>query len=254
MRRSRRWAVGAAVGAVVLLFGTGLTAWGLFTGVLQVNRPSGREFPLRGIDVSGHQGPIDWPEVRRAGFSFAYVKATEGGDWTDDRFVEHTAGARGAGLRVGAYHFFTFCRDGAEQGRHVVDVVRPLARPGDLPLVVDLEFGGNCSRTPTVAELDGQFRAFDDVVRAGLGRSPVLYVTRDFTDRNLDGAAARGSALAGHRLWIRSVVGGPGGGCGRWAFWQYADRGRVDGVDGPVDLDVYCGSPTRAAQEFGADG
>jgi lysozyme len=251
MRRVHRIVIGLTAGAAVLVLGAGVAAWGINSGVLQVNHPSKRDHPVQGLDVSNHQGPIDWAEVRREGYSFAFVKATEGGDWTDGRYVEHTSGARAAGLRVGAYHYFTFCRDGAEQGRHAVDVVRPQTRAGDLPLVVDLEFGGNCSHVPTVAELDRQFGAFDAVVRAAFGRPPVLYVTGDFQHRYIDGAAARGSALAGHRLWIRDILGRPGGGCGRWAFWQYANGGRVDGVDGGVDLNAYCGDPAAADAEFG---
>jgi lysozyme len=88
-------------------------------------------------------------------------------------------------------------------------------------------------------------------VQEAFGRLPVLYVTGDAVHRYLDGAPARGSVLAGHRLWVRSIIGAPGGGCSRWAFWQFADRGRVDGVDGPVDLDVYCGDEAALKREFG---
>lgn len=239
----------AFVAAVVVLTG-GLAAWGFETGVLRVNHPSRDRFPVQGLDVSNHQGPIDWARVRRQGFAFVYAKATEGGDYVDARFVQHTEGARGAGLRVGAYHYFTFCRSGEEQARNVIDVVSPQQRRGDLPLVVDLELAGNCSHTPTPAELDREFGAFDARVRVALGVTPVLYLTEDFRHRYVDGAAARGSALAGHRLWIRDIVGGPGRGCDRWAFWQFADRGRVDGVKGPVDLNVYCGSSPAFAEEF----
>ena len=254
MRRVHRLLFLLVGGSGLLVFAAGGLAWAVSTGLLQVNHPSRSDFPLQGLDVSNHQGPVDWATVRRQGFSFVYVKATEGGDWSDGRYVEHTAGARAAGLRVGAYHYFTFCRDGAEQGRHAVDVVRPQTRPGDLPLVVDLEFGGNCAHTPTVAELDQEFGAFDAVVRAAFGRPPVLYVTEDFRRRYVDGAAARGSALAGHRLWIRNTLGRPSGGCERWAFWQYANGGRVDGVEGGVDLNAYCGDPASADREFGGSG
>jgi len=251
MRRVHRLLILLVGGTAVLVVGAGLAAWGVSTGLIQVNHPSTQEFPVQGLDVSNHQTSIEWPAVRREGYSFVYVKATEGGDWTDGRFVEHTTGARAVGLRVGAYHYFTFCRDGAEQGRHAVDVIGPQHRPGDLPLVVDLEFGGNCSHVPTVAELDREFGAFDAVVRAAFGRPPVLYVTEDMLRRYVDGAAARGSALAGHRLWIRATLGRPAGGCDRWAFWQFANGGRVDGVDGAVDLNAYCGDAPAAHQDLG---
>ncbi len=118
---------------------------------------------------------------------------------------------------------------------------------GDLPPVVDLEFGGNCSGRPTREEFDRQYDAFDVRVTAAFGRPPVIYTTSEFADRYLDGAAERGSRSAGRQLWVRETLGRPSGRCERWAFWQYADRGRVDGIEGPVDLDAYCGSGTDFA-------
>lgn len=74
-------------------------------------------FPVHGIDVSRHNGAIDWPRVADAGVAFAWIKASEGGDVRDPRFTENVTGASAAGLRVGAYHFFTFCRPAADQAR-----------------------------------------------------------------------------------------------------------------------------------------
>ena len=59
-----------------------------------------------GIDVSRHQGKIDWKAVAAAGATFAYIKATEGGSHVDQRFPENWSGAKAAGIRRGAYHFF----------------------------------------------------------------------------------------------------------------------------------------------------
>lgn len=81
-------------------------------------RPSLQPGEQYGIDVSHHQGQIDWRRVRQDGISFTYVKATEGGDWTDPRFEMNWRGAGEAGLRRGAYHFFTLCRAGEAQAKH----------------------------------------------------------------------------------------------------------------------------------------
>ena len=58
-------------------------------------------YPVHGIDVSKYQGDIDWPRVRSSGTSFAYIKATEGGDVADDRFAENWDGAARAGVQLG---------------------------------------------------------------------------------------------------------------------------------------------------------
>ena len=201
---------------------------------------------MRGIDVSHYQGDVDWNRVRAAGIDFAYIKATEGGDFTDPGYHALVSGARAAGMRIGFYHYFTFCTDGAAQARQFLSVTSG-PRPGDLPPVVDLEFGGNCSRVPTTDELDRQFAAFEEPVRKVYGRSPMLYLTADFAARYLDTSLNPAASLRGKERWVRNILTEPKGGCGRWSFWQYANRGWVDGIQKPVDLDAFCG--TRDAFE-----
>jgi lysozyme len=235
-RRTRMLAVAVATVAVVA---TAL-ATALWTGVLHRPYPSRSELAVRGVDVSNHQGAVDWARVRAAGFSFAYIKASEGRTFTDPDYAGFAAGARRAGLRVGPYHFFTLCSPGADQAARFIEASGgPVT--GDLPPVVDLEFGGNCTQHPSAAQFDREYAAFDKAVTTAFGRPPILYVTGDFAGRYLDGAAARRAPQAERRRWVRDLLGRPSGGCERWAFWQYGDRGRVDGIAGPVDLDAYCG-------------
>jgi lysozyme len=71
------------------------------------------KMPVQGIDVSRWQGKIDWASVAAAGKQFAFIKATEGGDHIDPRFLENWHGAKQAGLVRGAYHFVYWCRSAA---------------------------------------------------------------------------------------------------------------------------------------------
>lgn len=196
------------------------------------NRPDARRFPVRGIDVSHHQGAIDWPAVASEGWiRFAYVKATEGADWTDPAFARNWRGARGAGLRVGAYHFFTFCSPGAAQARHFLSVVPP--DPQALPAALDVEGGGRCAR-PAREEILRQLRAWCAAVEAATGKRPIVYVTDDSYRRILSGS---GIASA---LWIRDLAREPSPAGGeRWWLWQWHARGRIRGVEGRVDLNAY---------------
>src|SRR5262245_48058079 len=73
-----------------------------------------------GVDVSHHQGHIAWAKLPRQGVDFAYIKATEGGDHADSRFSINWRAAHAAGIRRGAYHFFTLCRSGREQAYHFI--------------------------------------------------------------------------------------------------------------------------------------
>lgn len=243
MRRRRRpsWPARLAATAVVLALVAAVLAFSGWRWFREY-RPDPARYPLRGIDVSHHQGRIDWPRVAADDVAFAYLKATEGGDYRDDAFARNWDAARAAGLAVGAYHFFTFCRPGAEQADNVLATV-PAAADA-LPLVVDLEFGGNCGRVPAPADLRGELDAFLARVEPARGRRVMFYVTAEFLD-------AYGAALPPRALWRRSLLREPEP-LARWVLWQYHNRGRVDGIDGPVDLDVFFAGPEAFAAWRGA--
>ncbi|TGU69877.1 lysozyme, partial [Mesorhizobium sp. M1C.F.Ca.ET.144.01.1.1] len=119
--------------------------------------PDRAEFPIRGIDVSHHQGQIDWQRVAADDVAFAIIKATEGGTHVDTEFATNLREARAAGLAVGAYHFFTFCRPGADQAKNFIAAV-PRGE-ALLPPVVDIEFGGNCPQRPSPQQLNAELAA-----------------------------------------------------------------------------------------------
>jgi lysozyme len=199
--------------------------------------PDRQKYPVRGIDVSHHQGNIDWARVAADDVGFAIIKATEGGDHRDRLFAANLAAARKAGLAVGAYHFFTFCRPGADQARNFIDVV-----PHDrslLPPVVEIEFVGNCARRPTVAQLEVELKAFLVPVEAAFGKKAIVYL--------IDAAVDVYARAAPNRArWVRSLVRHPGH--DNWIYWQYHNAGRVDGIAGDVDLNVLQGPPSRLAE------
>lgn len=227
MRVSNVW-VGRArfVGLVLVLAVAGAVT---FRYVFVPNwRPPLLSGERYGVDISHHQGPIDWPAVAGDGISFAYIKASEGGDFTDDRFAQNWEQARAAGLRTGAYHFFTLCTDGAKQARHFLSVAKP--DPDALAPAVDLEFGGNCSERPSRKALHRELDEFLSVVEQAWGREALLYVFHSFE------VAHRIRATYDDRpLWIPSYPRRPQG---SWAIWQLHGFANVEGITGGVDLDV----------------
>jgi lysozyme len=210
-----------------------VAALGLERGWWRLNHPDPRRFPVWGIDVSHHQGTVDWAAVSAGPrIRFAYIKASEGRDFVDPLFARNWREARRAGLKVGAYHFFTFCSPGADQASHFLALV---PRDADaLPPAVDLELGGNCREVPEPAALVRELAAWLGAVERALGRRPVVYVTREAYRVYLGRSGLR------HPIWIRDVVREPDLGPGApWAFWQFHNRARVSGIDRPVDLDVF---------------
>jgi lysozyme len=201
---------------------------------------------IQGIDVSKYQGPVDWASVRSAGVSFAYLKATEGGDRVDDRFAENWAAAKAAGVPRGAYHFYYFCRTGAEQAAWFIRNVP--ADPEALPPVLDMEWNHlspTCKRRPPAAEVQREMATFLRIVEKHYGKRPVIYTSVDFHRDVLVGA------FETHHFWLRSVAGHPSlkfGGDRNFAIWQHTATGRVAGVNGDVDRNVFMGSPANWAR------
>jgi lysozyme len=222
---TRKAALAGAGLALALL--AGVTAFWTFRHY----EPEPSRYPLRGVDVSHHQGVVDWKAVAGDGVAFAYVKASEGRDHRDDLFTGNRAAARAAGLRVGAYHFFTFCSSGRAQAVNFLEAAP--ADGADLPAAADLEFGGNCGARPDAASLSRELGVFLAMVEKRTGKPVILYVTPEFL-------TAYGAALPQRALWRRSILHAPARGQA-WVLWQYHNKGAVKGVKGPVDISVFNG-------------
>lgn len=182
-----------------------------------------------GIDVSNHQGTIDWDDVASDDVSYVYMKATEGKDFVDKRFAENWSGAASAGIARGAYHFFTLCSPGAAQAANFLRVVP--TDPQALAPAVDLEYSGGCSERPDNATFQRELRTFIETVESAVGKEVVVYAMPSFTKRYpIAGTWVRDRWV--RRLFRRPTDNG-------WAIWQVSDRGLVKGIDEPVDIDVW---------------
>ena len=190
-----------------------------------------------GIDVAHHQGLIDW-QVVASRVGFAFIKATEGGDYLDPLFRRNWLLAEAAGVRRGAYHFMTWCRPAEDQARWFVSNVP--ADPDALAPVLDIEWNpesrscpGKIAREPALAAIRVVLAAMERTY----GTRPILYVPADMYRDVVEGE------FAGYPLWVRGLAGRPHAAYGerRWLIWQYAESGRVPGIRGDVDLDCWSG-------------
>lgn len=196
--------------------------------------PDRNLYPVRGVDVSRHQKAIDWKKLAADDVSFAILKATEGGDWVDPLFAQNYAAARENGLAVGAYHFYRLNKSGAEQAQNFL---RTVPRDADaLPPVVDIEFSGNGPERPSLEEFRKELNDFLAPVEAAAGKPAIIYIIGEALD-------VYGSALPARRMWVRSLVQHPGH--ENWIYWQYHNMGRVNGVDGDIDLNVLQGDTAK---------
>jgi lysozyme len=213
-------------------------------GYVRFNYPSLQEYPVQGIDISHHQGEINWEALATEPYRFAYIKATEGGDHRDTRFAENWKNALAIGLHTGAYHFFTFCRSGEEQAENFIETVPNVASM--LPPAIDVELAGNCKDVPDKETLHKELITFAQMIESFYGQKPIVYATKTsykmyFNNEDVDGM----------QFWVRDMLKEPVlADNRRWLFWQYASNARLKGIKGNVDLNVFYGSEADFRQQF----
>jgi lysozyme len=205
----------------------------VWTGVLRPNVFVASRYPVRGVDVSEYQGTIDWAKLSKD-LGFAFVKATEGAGYHDPTFQANFQGAAEAGLLTGAYHFFSFESSGEAQAENFLRIAGNLN--GRLPPVVDVElYGAFRQNPPSLADVRARLDSLLTRLEARYGAKPILYATGASWSMYLK------DAYEEYPLWIREVYLVPRM---PFLFWQYSDRGRLEGYDGPeefIDINVFNG-------------
>ena len=200
-----------------------------------------------GIDVSYWNAGIDWPKVRAAGQRYVFAKATEGDFYSDPTFDDNWRGAKTAGLLRGAYHFFRSNVDPKKQATRFIDYVKSMNDNGELPPVLDLETNDGQTKDKVIARV----KTWLDLVEAAFNKKPIIYSGQYFLQDYLSEAGGGPPAWAkDYPLWLAQYpnvyVEGlqptlPRGWF-KWTFWQYSDKGRVNGINARVDLNVFNGN------------
>lgn len=187
-------------------------------------------YPVKGIDISAHNGDVDLQKASDDGVEFVFIKATEGEKFRDRMFRANYAKAKEAGLKTGAYHFFRFDKEGVPQAINLLRMVG--ARQLELGLVIDIEQHGNPKgiAADTVRQ---RLQAMVDYLLL-MGHRVTFYTNRDGYYEYIAGD------YPGYQLWICSFRTNPIS--AEWTFWQHNHHGRVRGIPGEVDLNVFCGN------------
>jgi len=149
----------------------GVTIWMVRTGGIKFNYPNKVGFPVQGIDISHHQGEIDWDKVSSDEVRFIIMKATEGGDHKDKKFKEYWVKAIAKDIKVGAYHYFSFCKSGELQAENFISSVPVLS--ASLPPTIDLEYDNNCNGDVPVRELQKELVTFVNDIKTRYNKNPI---------------------------------------------------------------------------------
>ncbi|WP_424826402.1 GH25 family lysozyme [Rothia mucilaginosa] len=183
-----------------------------------------------GMDVSSHQQNVDWASAYAAGSRFAYVKATEGGYYTNPYFAQQYNGSARVGMVRGAYHFANpRTSSGADQARYFVQNGGGWSADGQtLPGLLDIEFNpypayGNTCYNMTPAQLTAWTRDFVDTYRSLTSRAPMVYTATSWWSQCV-GSTQFGTLLL-HLASYSTVVGAIPAGWSGYDIWQFTDSG-----------------------------
>ncbi|KAJ7832079.1 glycoside hydrolase family 25 protein [Mycena olivaceomarginata] len=214
----------------------------LCSGAALVFRDLAERAQPQGIDVSHFQATVDWANVKAAGVSFVYIKATEGTTFQDPTFSSKYSGATTAGLIRGGYHFaHPDTSSGATQANYFLAHGGGWSADGrTLPGALDIEYnpsGAECYGLSASAMVSW-ISDFSSTYHAATTRATlaVIYTTTDWWTTCTGNSAA---FAANNPLWIArysSSIGTLPAGWSFTTFWQYADSG-----PNPGDQDLFNG-------------
>ena len=189
-----------------------------------------------GIDVSKHNGSINWEEVKNSGVSFVIIRCGYRGSATgvivdDPKFRENIQGATAAGLKVGIY-FFSQAVNGVEAVEEASAVLdRISGYKISYPVFIDVEAAGgradgisNDTRTEVV-------KAFCETIQDS------GYTAGVYANKNWLGSKMSTGSFSGYNIWLAQYAAAPTYN-GRYEMWQYSSTGRISGISGNVDLNI----------------
>lgn len=196
-----------------------------------------KKFEIHGIDISRYQSKIEWNKLGKAEdngvkISFIFIKATEGADNYDRHFNYNWRQAKRYGLIRGAYHFYNPNVNSKLQAKNFIQTVK--LEKGDLPPVLDIEITGRYSVDNTRLGIKNWLRIIEEHYHV----KPVIYTSLGFYLKHIqnEGFSDYPFWIAHYykpKLYLSSNL---------WTFWQHSDKGKVPGIRGNVDFNVFNGS------------
>lgn len=206
------------------------SAWAYYSFITTPPYVDFERYPIRGIDVSRHNGMMNLDAAAEDGIEFVFIKASEGEELRDENFHINYEKAGHAGLKRGAYHFFRFDKDGITQGQNFMNAIGD--RQLELGVVIDVEEYGNAKNVPHDSIM---MKLADMVEYINLrGHRVMFYTNRSGYEDFLM------NTYTGMPLWICHFSSTPFD--ADWTFWQFNHHAKVKGIPSEVDMNVFVGS------------
>ena len=186
---------------------------------------------MKGIDVSNHNGNINWSKVKADGVEVVYIKATEGTTYQDQWLNSHYAGAKGVGLSTGFYHFLVGTSQPESQAHNFYNQIKD--KKNDLIPCLDIEVSGFDVGDYAIRFL----KKFKELS----GMNMVIYTGAYFSRDNLPLEIKQNYPLwlahYGVEPWKSNLV--TLAGFTTLVGHQYTEKGRIQGINGVCDLNVF---------------
>jgi lysozyme len=197
--------------------------------------PEGYE--IHGIDISHYQGDINWRKLSNAMIEgcpirFIMIKATEGSTKLDENFNDNFYQARQYGFIRGAYHFWSNKSTPRQQAQYFLKQVH--LEEGDLPPVLDVE---HKPQSQSTEDFQRDVLTWLHVVEDKYHVKPIIYTYYKFKEAYLSTPV-----FDDYPYWIAHYYVKKVEYKGPWKFWQHTDAGKLDGIEGYVDFNIYNGS------------
>lgn len=194
------------------------------------------EMKVFGFDVSEYQGKIKWEEIKTIEdtfqLKFVFIRATAGKDKVDSRFKQNWKVAKENGFVRGAYHYYRPNENSIEQATNFIKTVK--LQKGDFPPVLDIE---NLPKTQSIDSLKVGLKRWLTKVENHYNVKPIIYsgesYYKDFLADEFEGYTFW---IANYNFFVEDIK-------DHWTFWQFTEKGTVSGIQGPVDINIYNGTP-----------
>lgn len=190
-----------------------------------------------GIDVSKHNGNIDWNAVRNSGVSYAIIRCGYRGSSTgalieDPKFVSNIKGAKAAGLRVGVYFFSQAVNEveAVEEASMVINLVKGYGL--NFPVFLDVEASGGRADSISVATRTAVCKAFCATIQNS-GYTAGIYANKTWFTSYINTAS-----LTNYKIWLAQYATTPSYTATKYDMWQYSSKGRINGISTNVDMNI----------------
>ena len=188
-----------------------------------------------GFDVSEYQGDIDWDEVdsiEGKELKFVFIRATMGNDRVDAKFKENWKKAKQHKFIRGAYHYYRPNENSIDQAELFIKTVQ--LSNGDLPPVLDIE---KLPKTQSIDSLKIGLKRFLNKIDSHYKIKPIIYSGEKYYEDFLkDEFKGYTFWVANYNFFVENIK-------DEWTFWQFTEKGVINGINEKVDINIYNGTP-----------